>query len=109
MTCLPDVNVWIAIYSPGHIHHGAAVEWFETLTEEDLAFCRITQMGFLRLLTNRHVMGINTMTPSGAWNALDEILANPRIFLVKEPTGLEESWRAIMNEPHPGSNAWTDS
>ena len=59
MTYLPDVNVWIAMYSPGHAHHLAALDWFNGSSESDLLFCRVTQMGFLRLLTNRHVMGTN--------------------------------------------------
>jgi toxin-antitoxin system PIN domain toxin len=109
MTYLPDVNVWIAMYSPGHVHHAVALGWFNRSIEEDLVFCRVTQMGFLRLLTNRHVMGINTLSPPNAWAALDEILINPRIFFAKEPPGLEDLWREIMHEPNPGSNAWTDS
>jgi toxin-antitoxin system PIN domain toxin len=109
MTCLPDVNVWIALYSPGHIHHKAALNWFESLTESDLLFCRVTQMGFLRLLTNSHVMGSNALSPSAAWIALDEFLESPGIFLAKEPPGLEDSWRAGMHQTKLGPNRWTDA
>ncbi len=53
MTYLPDVNVWIALAAERHAHHMRAREWFATLADERLVFCRITQLGFLRLLTNR--------------------------------------------------------
>jgi uncharacterized protein len=46
MTYFPDVNVWIAMYSPGHIHYPAAVDWFDHSGENRIAFCRITQLGF---------------------------------------------------------------
>ena len=56
MTYLLDVNVWIALAAERHTHHRVARRWFSNLLDEKLAFCRITQLGFLRLLTNRHVM-----------------------------------------------------
>jgi uncharacterized protein len=109
MTYLPDVNVWIALYSPGHIHHAMALAWFDRTIESELVFCRVTQMGFLRLLTNRHVMGINALSPSNAWTALDEFFNVARIFFAKEPPGLETTWRAMMERLGLGSNAWTDA
>ena len=54
---LPDVNVWIALAAEGHIHHVPAREWFAAQPDASVAFCRITQMGLLRLLTNPNVMG----------------------------------------------------
>lgn len=66
-------------------------------------------MGFLRLLTNRHVMGENALTPPRAWIALDEILRSDRIFFAKEPPGLEDVWRGIMQRQGLGPNAWTDA
>jgi toxin-antitoxin system PIN domain toxin len=108
MTYFPDVNVWIAMYSPGHVHHSTAVDWFDASAERDVAFCRVTQMGFLRLLTNSRVMGENIMTSAKAWAAYDKLLLVPRIFFLKEPPGLEETWRDRMR-PGLGSNAWTDA
>jgi uncharacterized protein len=108
MTYFPDVNVWIAMYSPGHIHHPTAMSWFNRSNENRIAFCRITQMGFLRLLTNRHVMGPNVLTPATAWQAFDDLLRNTRISFADEPSDLGE-WRAIMHRPEAGSNAWTDA
>ncbi len=51
MTYLPDINVWIALAAEKHIHHPAARYWFANLHDERLTFCRLTQLGFLRLLT----------------------------------------------------------
>jgi len=45
---LPDINVWVALASDRHFHHGLARDWFATVGETGAAFCRVTQMGFLR-------------------------------------------------------------
>jgi uncharacterized protein len=108
MTYFPDVTVWIAISSPGHIHHSAATRWLESSGEDQISLCRITQMGFLRLLTNRHVMGTNVLTPARAWRVFDDLLRNTRIFFAEEPLDLSE-WRTVMHRPESGSNAWTDA
>ena len=55
--CLPDVNVWITLAWDGHVHRDIAKTWFASLDRSEAAFCRITQMGFLRLITNARVMG----------------------------------------------------
>lgn len=69
MTYLLDVNVWIALSAERHVHHRIARQWFSDVRNEKLAFCRITQLGFLRLLTNRHVMQEEVMSSNGAWQA----------------------------------------
>ena len=63
MTYLPDLNVWIALAAERHTLHLAARHWFSNLQDEKLAFCRLTQLGFLRLLTNKHVMQDEVMRP----------------------------------------------
>jgi len=52
MIYLPDVNVWIALAADQHIHHNVAKRWFTGIQDDQVLFCRITQLGFLRLLTN---------------------------------------------------------
>ena len=62
---LPDVNVWLAIASDGHEHHDIALQWFDA-TVAPVCFCRVTQMSFLRLLTNHKVMGVDALSPTAA-------------------------------------------
>ena len=93
MTCFPDVNVWIALAVAEHVHHGVAKQWFESPEREQIAFCRITQMGFLRLLTNARVMAGDVLTSERAWNVLDAVFRDNRIFLAVEPPGLERLFR----------------
>src|SRR5947208_1118898 len=108
MTYLPDVNVWLAIAIAEHTHHVSAVEWLMQ-TSGPVAFCRITQMGFMRLLTNRRVMGDDVFTPERAWRTMEAFRADDRIVFVHEPPMLERSWRALTAAHKSGSNFWTDT
>ena len=78
MIYLPDVNVWIALTSDQHVHHTAAKRWIQNLEADRLAFCRITELGFLRLLTNHHVMGGGALVPAQAWDIYDVLRDDPQ-------------------------------
>src|SRR5881296_3193831 len=109
MTYLPDVNLWIALAAEQHIHHPVARQWFGSLRDEKLAFCRITQLGFLRLLTNKHVMEEEVMTPDGAWQAYRALRSDRRIGYVAEPSDLSETWDTFTKGRLSSPNLWTDA
>jgi hypothetical protein len=109
MTCLPDVNVWVALAVAEHVHHRAAKAWFDAAQHDSISFCRVTQMGFLRLLTNPRVMAEDALTPARAWSALDGFYEDSRILFAAEPAGLEGAWRALTKPRPAGANYWTDA
>jgi toxin-antitoxin system PIN domain toxin len=109
MTFLPDVNVWIALAVIEHEHHEPAAKWFESVGDNDLAFCRVSQMGLLRLLTNAHVMKDDQLTPSGAWQLSDRLFEQAKAIFEPEPEDLEEVWRGLTDTSKPQTNFWTDA
>ena len=109
MTYLPDINVWLAFVSPRHIHHAVARDWLQGIDRDSISFCRITQMGFLRLLTNKKVMGIDVISQSKAWETYDAIQKDSRVTFLNEPSGLEEIWRAMTQHRTPATRVWTDA
>jgi toxin-antitoxin system PIN domain toxin len=109
MIYLPDVNVWVALTSDRHVHHVVAKEWFQNLESEQVAFCRITELSLLRLLTNHHVMGEDVLQPRLAWQVYDELRADPRVVFLPERAGFSEYWRRTGDLISGGPNAWTDS
>jgi toxin-antitoxin system PIN domain toxin len=109
MTYLPDVNVWIALAAERHTHHRVARHWFGNLQDEKLAFCRVTQLGFLRLLTNKHVMQEEVMSPNEAWQAYRALRLDRRIGYAAEPDELLETWQAFTEGPRTSPNLWTDA
>lgn len=113
MTYLADVNVWIALAYDEHVHHETALEWFATTksdaTLHQITFCRVTEMGLLRLLTNTHVMRADVRSPAAAWAALHTFYQDPRVQFMAEPEGLEASWRIATRHHYSGVNFWTDA
>ena len=109
MTYLPDVNVWIALAAERHTHHGVARHWFSNLPDKNLVFCRVTQLGFLRLLTNKHVMQEEVMSPAEAWQAYRALRSDRRIGYAPEPNEFPETWQTFTAGPRTSPNLWTDA
>jgi toxin-antitoxin system PIN domain toxin len=52
LTALLDVNVLVALFDPGHVHHDIAHDWFADHRENGWATCAITEHGLVRVLCN---------------------------------------------------------
>jgi uncharacterized protein len=109
MTYLPDINVWLALISRRHEHNSRAVRWRASVSGSSIVFCRVTQMGVLRLLTNARVMGPDILTQRQAWNIYDQIMRDPKIGLLSEPMDVEETWRTHTQLDKPSNAVWTDA
>jgi uncharacterized protein len=94
---LADVNVWIAIAHDAHVHHHRARGWFHSLDRDQAFFCRFTQMGLLRLLTNAKVMGRQARTQSAAWGIVDQFSRNGRVQYLDEPSGVTAAFRSLTH------------
>jgi uncharacterized protein len=92
----PDVNVWIALTFRGHIHHAAARTWLNSVPDDaELCFCRLTQLGFLRLLTTAAVMGNKVLSQADAWDLYDDWLEHGHAAYVEEPPAIELTFRSL--------------
>lgn len=109
MIFLPDVNIWIALTSNRHVHHSLASEWLQGIDSDRIAFCRISELGFLRLLTNGHVMGKDVVSPAEAWRVYDEWRTDDRVVFLSERAEFSEQWRQLGKQISGGPNAWTDA
>jgi toxin-antitoxin system PIN domain toxin len=109
MTYLADVNVWLAFILGHHVHHAATFRWFVESSQDEIAFCRVTQMGVLRLLTNQHVMIENPLKPVDAWRTFDALMSMEKVLFVHEPRGLEAEWRKSAEYHSAGPNWGTDA
>jgi uncharacterized protein len=106
----PDLNVWIALTYRGHIHHAAATAWLQSLPDDVLlCFCRITQLGFLRLLTTPAVMGNKVLGQTEAWEVYDEWLENGNAMFLDEPPALELALRSFFRSTQAAPKDWSDS
>jgi len=107
---LPDVNFWLALAFPSHVHHAPAKAWMDTVTDKDsCGICRVTQMGFLRLATNPKVLGDHAVSMVDAWRGFDLMLSDDRIVFVGEPTNTETTWRGLTQRQGFSTNVWSDA
>jgi len=54
---LLDVNMLVALFDDGHIHHQIAHDWFADKGEFGWASCPLTENGLLRILGNQARVG----------------------------------------------------
>jgi len=104
----PDVNVWLALATAEHIHAGAARRWWEAETGL-IAFCRTTQMGFLRLMTTAAAMDGKPLTTAEAWSVHDRLFEDDRVLFVTEPTGIESTFRESTAGQTASPKLWGDA
>lgn len=90
----PDLNVWLALSVAGHAHNREAWSRLNAVPRgATLIFCRYTNIGLLRLLTNQSVMGEQTLTLRRAWHVYDQWLNDPRVEFFPEPRDLDAAFR----------------
>jgi uncharacterized protein len=90
----PDLNVWLALSVSSHSHTRKAWSWLGLVPDDArLIFSRYTQVGLLRLLTNRAAMGEQTLNLRQAWGVYDRWLKDPRVEFYPEPRGLDTAFR----------------
>lgn len=107
---LPDVNLWLSLIDPDHVHHARARRHGEVEAAAEIAFCRVTMLGLLRLLTNPRVMRGAPFTAVEAWDAYQAFIALPEIFFIEDSLAAEEKfrqWTARQDLPaHGRTDAW---
>lgn len=73
---LLDVNVLIALGWPNHIHHTASRNWFDHNASSGWVTTPVTELGFVRISSNRALMPMST-SPANAINLLSQMIALP--------------------------------
>lgn len=104
----PDINVWLAIAAPEHIHAPIAREWWK---QENgvIAFCRLTQLGFLRLMTTAAVMDGKPLSMSEAWRVHDRLYHDDRVMFVSEPPDVDRRFREKATGRTASPKTWADA
>ena len=107
---LADSNIFLALASSGHPHNPIVTGWFDGFTKTDrMAFCRLTQLSFMRLLTTQEVMRQHTLTNQQALSQVHLFLSDPRMEYVVEPNGLEERWLTLASAHQKAPKLWMDA
>jgi toxin-antitoxin system PIN domain toxin len=104
----PDINVWLALAAPEHVHAAIARRWWEQETGT-IGFSRLTQLGFLRLMTTAAVMDGKPLTIAAAWRVYDRFYQDDRVAFVSEPLEVEKRFleKALGRTASP--KLWADA
>jgi hypothetical protein len=106
---LNDINVWVALVYDRHVHHAVVLEWFDRLETDQARFCRSTQLGLLRVLTNQRVMGPDVLGQSAAWAAYDRLRRDSRVAFQDEVPQVDSVFRVLTQGSRPEPNVWADA
>ena len=83
---VPDLNLLVYAFNASARHHDAAKAWWEELlnSEQAVGIPWIVHLGFLRLMTGRHVL-LQPLPASDALELVEEWYEQPNVRLL--PTG----------------------
>ncbi len=98
---LPDVNVWLALSVREHVHHRAALAWWQQSAGPRCHFNRITILGLVRLLAQPRVVGAGALGASAALAVWQRWIALPEVALHPEPAGLDAAYASLVQENPP--------
>jgi len=104
----PDINVWLALAAPEHIHASLARKWWEQETGS-IAFSRLTQLGFLRLTTTAVAMDDKPLTIAQAWRVYDRFYDDDRVLFVAEPHEIDQRFREKATGRQVSPKIWADA
>jgi len=107
MMTLVDVNVWLAAVWARHAKHPIARRWVDD-QDDELVFCRVTEMALMRLTTNPSITGPDALTRRQAWDVILKLQSDPRVRFLPEPPGLAPLWIAFSKRDDRSHLLWTD-
>ena len=102
------MNVWLALVSHEHVHSAIARRWWNSSSGQ-IAFCRLSQLGLLRLLTTAAVMGNKPLSFDAAWRVYDSLLADDRVVFSPEPSRVDTIFRTNATGPASAPKVWADA
>jgi len=105
----PDVNVWLALTGETHVHSRTAQRWYGSLISETLFFCRMTQLGFLRTLTNKVAMQADVKTNLQALQIYQQWIHTDSARFLEEPDTMEAAFVSIAGTTFSSPKLWNDA
>jgi uncharacterized protein len=112
---LPDVNVWLALAQPFHLHHRQAKAYWQTTSEQfaqetselttdqiepKIHFCRTTMLGMVRLLSQTSKLYGQALSLKDSFAMYERYLHLPEVGFMTEAASTVD---AMLSSMH---NAW---
>ena len=98
MDVLADVNVIFSLVNERHVHHKRVSGWFDSQGSGfRLCICRLVQMAFIRLLSNKAAMDGDPLSLAAAWKVYADLIKDPSIMFIHEPKGFQPTWIGLCS------------
>jgi toxin-antitoxin system PIN domain toxin len=91
-----------------HVHHKRALKYWNSEADEQLAFCRITAMGLVRVTSQPHTFDGKPLPPNEAWGNYLRWVALPHVRLSPEPDGVDRLISDWSRSNLVSQRGWTD-
>ena len=108
-SCFPDINVWLAIVVNRHVLNRPASTWWNEDHSDEIGFCRFTQLGLLRHLTNSATMKGHPLTNRQAWKIFDTLQSDARVRFFPEWPALDGLLKSYSDVNQAATNLWGDA
>jgi len=108
-SCFPDINLWLAIVVERHVFNGPASAWWNQDQSDAIGFCRFTQLGLLRHLTNTATMKGNPLTNRQAWKIFETLQTDARVRFFPEWPALDGLLKSYSDLNQPATHVWGDA
>jgi len=108
MTDLPDVNVWLALVDENHFHHETALAYWQNQSAQEIAFCRVTALAFLRLSTHPKVLS-RPLSSDEAWEIYQRYRTEARAGFVPDSQEIDVGFMTLSRRPDFSHHLWTDT
>lgn len=92
-----------------HPDHERAIRYWSDEAAEQIAFCRVTALGLVRLSINTAPMRGKPLTVREAWAAYQAILSLPEVTFVMEDPGCEVVLGQWIDRGLVTPRLWTDA
>lgn len=109
MKFLADVNVFFPLLVSRHRYRATATAWFDRQQKSEVALCRLTRLGILRLLCAEAVMGPDVLRPDAALDAVEVLENDERVIFAAEPPGVDRMLRVCVKGRTSTPNLWSDA
>ena len=88
----------------------SCVAWLASIERDrEIILCRITQLGFLRILNNPVAMGEDAQNGHEAWQTWDTLRADARFRFSDEPENFDATLRSLTNTFTHQPKRWQDA
>ena len=104
----PDINVWVALAAIEHEHRVIAARWWASY-KGSIAFCRLSQLGLLRLLTTAAFMDGRPLSNRQALGVYDRFFEDGRVTFFSEMPETERQFRRHAATTTASPKLWADA